>query len=99
MERARDLGGLIMVHAENGDGGDLLGNVWRFDLNSDAAAVKIAVLKDAAGTPQPITAKPELGRIIDKKIVFVGTGRYLGTSDLATADCMCPNVSASVQIS
>ncbi len=66
-------------------GGDLLGNVWRFDINADTVT-KFAELK-LGGTPQPITTKPELGNVLtsDGKIhrmVFVGTGKYLETSDL-----------------
>ncbi|MFZ2542238.1 MAG: PilC/PilY family type IV pilus protein [Gallionella sp.] len=74
-------------------GGDLLGNIWRFDINSSASAaigtgdvMKFAELySDAAGTsPQPITTTPILGKILDKRIVFIGTGKYLETGDLTT---------------
>ena len=68
-------------------GGDLLGNLWRFDPNAatGTAPFKLAILKDNASTPkvQSITVRPELGEANGKTIVFVGTGRYLGTSDLA----------------
>lgn len=62
-------------------GGDLLGNLWRFDINT-ATAMKLATLKDDSGTAQPITTAPELGVAYGKRIVFVGTGKYLETSDL-----------------
>jgi len=74
-------------------GGDLLGNVWRFDINSTVAAaigtgyvMKFAALySDAAGTnPQPITTTPVLGKIADKHVIFIGTGKYLETGDLTT---------------
>ncbi len=70
-------------------GGDLLGNVWRFDINA-GTVTKFAELK-LGGTPQPITIKPELGNVLtsDGKIhrmVFVGTGKYLETSDLTNLD-------------
>ncbi|MDO8207645.1 MAG: PilC/PilY family type IV pilus protein [Gallionella sp.] len=79
-------------------GGDLLGNIWRFDVNSivDATVadgeigtgdvMKFATLfSDAAGTsPQPITTAPVLGKIADKRVVFIGTGKYLETGDLTT---------------
>ncbi|MDH4283702.1 MAG: PilC/PilY family type IV pilus protein, partial [Gallionellaceae bacterium] len=74
-------------------GGDLLGNVWRFDINSTAAAfigtgevMRFATLfSDAAGTsPQPVTAAPVLGSIAGQRVVFIGTGKYLETSDLTT---------------
>ena len=66
-------------------GGDLLGNLWRFDINSAQSATnpfKVAVLKDPSGNPQPISVRPELADISGKRVLFVGTGRYLGTSDL-----------------
>ncbi len=74
-------------------GGDLQGNIWRFDINSTTAAaigtgsvLKFATLySDAAGTnPQPITTAPTLGSIGGKRVIFVGTGKYLETSDLTT---------------
>ncbi|MDO8291306.1 MAG: PilC/PilY family type IV pilus protein [Gallionella sp.] len=63
-------------------GGDLLGNVWRFDINSAAAPLLFATLKDPSGNPQPVTTSPVLGQIIGKRVIFVGTGKYLETSDL-----------------
>lgn len=74
-------------------GGDLLGNVWRFDINSTVAAavgtgdvMKFATLfSDTAGTqPQPITTAPVLGQVSGKRVIFVGTGKYLEPSDLTT---------------
>lgn len=76
-------------------GGDLLGNLWRFDINSSNAAVgtsavgngdvmKMAILKDASGVGQPITTTPVLGTIAGKRVVFVGTGKYLEVADLTT---------------
>lgn len=69
-------------------GGDLMGNVWRFDLNGNIGAGgtdahRLVTLKDAAGVAQPITARPAVGTIQEKPVVIVGTGRYLGVSDLA----------------
>jgi len=72
-------------------GGDLLGNVWRFDINSAVTAtigtgdkMLFATLKDASGNPQPITTTPALGKILENRVVFIGTGKYLETSDLST---------------
>jgi type IV pilus assembly protein PilY1 len=74
-------------------GGDLFGNVYRFDttVNPPTKSV-LATLKDAAGKPQSITTRPELTFIRVKNaagvttasypVVYVGTGRYLGLSDL-----------------
>ncbi len=64
-------------------GGDLLGNIWRFDMSMDPpVAFKLAELKDGGGKPQSITSRPELGLIEGKRVVFVGTGRYYGSDDL-----------------
>ncbi len=65
-------------------GGDLLGNVWRFDLDT-AQAVQIAVVTDPGGTAQPITAPVEVGAVAGnaaKFNVFVGTGRYFADEDV-----------------
>ncbi|HNC25512.1 PilC/PilY family type IV pilus protein [Accumulibacter sp.] len=76
--------------AERIYGGDLAGNLWRFDVNGEIPqtadppvydAQRLATLKDAAGNPQPITTRPELGRIAYQPVVFVGTGKLLGASD------------------
>jgi len=68
-------------------GGDMKGNLWRFDLDDASGtylkAVKVAELKDGGGVSQPITTKPELGLIQNRRVIFVGTGRFLGTSDKA----------------
>ncbi|MBU3910429.1 MAG: hypothetical protein KKF85_04790 [Gammaproteobacteria bacterium] len=65
-------------------GGDLEGNVWRFDVNA-GTAMKFAELKNGSGNPQPITTTPTLGKTPDnKRIVFIGTGKYLETGDLTT---------------
>jgi type IV pilus assembly protein PilY1 len=63
-------------------GGDLLGNVWRFDINTAATPFKFAVLKDPSGATQPITVAPTLGAINGVNIIFVGTGKYLEAADL-----------------
>jgi len=77
-------------------GGDLLGNLWRFDVNNSLGggyvAQLLATLKGPSGTAQPITAKPEVGIVGSSTVVFVGTGRYLGTSDLSAADQVAPDL-------
>ena len=72
-------------------GGDLAGNVWRFNINGSTAAtigtgdvMNFAILKDSSGATQPITTAPVLGKISGQNIVFVGTGKYLETADLTT---------------
>ena len=62
-------------------GGDLLGNVWKFDLQAKTAPALVAVLKDAVGNLQPVTAPPELMAYQGKRVVLVGTGRLLDISD------------------
>jgi type IV pilus assembly protein PilY1 len=69
-------------------GGDLLGNVWRFDVNGTIGnpgldAQLLVNLQDASGNAQPITAKPTVASINNFPLVIVGTGRYLGVSDLS----------------
>jgi type IV pilus assembly protein PilY1 len=67
--------------------GDLLGNLWRFDLTaadgSVPAPTKIAEFKDGANNPQPITAEPRV--LVEpgttNRWVFAGTGRLLDLSD------------------
>lgn len=67
-------------------GGDLLGNMWRFDINAvdGTNADKLAEL----GTSQPITAMPEIGfsKGTTQPVILFGTGSYLGTGDLGTDD-------------
>jgi Tfp pilus tip-associated adhesin PilY1 len=72
-------------------GGDLLGNVWRFDMSADPpTALKLATLKDGSGKPQSITSRPELGVISGNRVVFIGTGRYLGANDLFDPSTLSP---------
>jgi type IV pilus assembly protein PilY1 len=64
-------------------GGDLNGNVWRFDTSTATPGVmKLAFLRDGSNRVQSITSRPELAIINGFPVVYVGTGRYLGVSDL-----------------
>jgi type IV pilus assembly protein PilY1 len=71
-------------------GGDVLGNVWRFDLDGfvapNNAALRLAQLV-VGSTPQPITTMPALAEVTQSAtkypIIYVATGKYLGTSDLS----------------
>ncbi len=77
-------------------GGDLLGNVWRFDtedvvLPAGREALLLAELGNVSPVGvQPITTKPLLSEIVTGNasyaIVTVGTGRYLGESDRTNVD-------------
>ncbi len=89
----------ISAYVQNGDadattdyvyGGDLAGNVWRFDLTGNVSTwnvKKLATLVDASGNPQPVTTPPELAELatLGKRVVYVGTGQYLGESDVPGA--------------
>jgi type IV pilus assembly protein PilY1 len=73
-------------------GGDLQGNLWRFDLTGASMTVSaFATLADAAGKPQSITTRVELGQVNGYPVVFVGTGRLLGQSDLQDPSTLLPS--------
>ncbi len=68
-------------------GGDLMGNVWRFDLTGASSAwnvKKIATLVDPSGVAQPVSTAPELVVAQYKRMLIVGTGLLVGQSDVAT---------------
>jgi len=56
------------------------GDLWRFDLTTKTA-FKLAHLEDGSGNPQPITTRPEMTLNDGARIVYIGTGRYLGDLD------------------
>jgi type IV pilus assembly protein PilY1 len=65
-------------------GGDLEGNMWRFDLSAGSASKLISL-----GNLKPITSAPEIARPSGPSsapVVYFGTGRYLGKSDLENTD-------------
>jgi type IV pilus assembly protein PilY1 len=72
-------------------GGDMLGNLWRFDIDGivapNNAALRLAQLTGPTGAAQPVTTKPAVAEVNYNgskfPVVYVATGRYLGTSDLA----------------
>lgn len=72
-------------------GGDLFGNLWKFDLTGCTGASSCFPAKTllfSAGSSKPITAKPELGEVVKingqkKRVVFFPTGSLLGNADLA----------------
>lgn len=73
-------------------GGDMLGNLWRFDFDDQvtpagAEVTKLAQFQHSSTSPQPITTKPQLTEVTASggtkvPVIVVGTGRYLGTSDV-----------------
>lgn len=67
-------------------GGDLSGNVWRFDIVAESVA-RLAKLGGSGGVAeQAITTRPELAQVkaggTTHRVVIVGTGKYLGTTDI-----------------
>jgi type IV pilus assembly protein PilY1 len=68
-------------------GGDLAGNLWRFDLTGSStswASRRLAALAGPTGSVQPITTAPELGMVGSRRLVTVGTGRLLGAGDMTS---------------
>jgi type IV pilus assembly protein PilY1 len=67
-------------------GVDLLGNVWRFEVNGAQTATRLTTVVDASNNPQAITTKPELAEFGSPPVghVFVATGKYIGASDLSS---------------
>jgi type IV pilus assembly protein PilY1 len=63
-------------------GGDLQGNIWRFDAANGFAASLVGTAKDSAGTPQSITTVMPIRETNGKVQIIAGTGRLLGVSDI-----------------
>ena len=70
-------------------GGDMLGNVWRFNINKvdgdgnpAPSATLLGKTLSSGGAVQPITTNVELAEINGDTMVFVGTGRLVSESDL-----------------
>ena len=68
-------------------GGDLLGNVWRIDLDAatSSAPLRIAAVSAPGGAYQPITVPPTVGAVsgsTSKIYVYFGTGQYFSTDDV-----------------
>ena len=99
--------GQISAYVENADldnttdyvyGGDLMGNVWRFNFTGNSTSqwsvARFATLKDSASVAQPITTTPELANITisgtARRFVYIGTGQYLGDTDVPCPSSGCP---------
>ncbi|SNB57583.1 type IV pilus assembly protein PilY1 [Marinobacter sp. es.042] len=68
--------------------GDLLGNMWRFDLtgsNTNSwSTEKVFSAQDSSGTPQPITVAPRVAlnpSDSDELVIAFGTGSFLRNGD------------------
>jgi type IV pilus assembly protein PilY1 len=71
-------------------GGDLRGNVWRFDLKDKTAPHKVAELKGPTNEVQPVTAPLELAtlstNLASYRVLVVPTGRMLDSTDFGKAE-------------
>ena len=71
-------------------GGDMLGNLWRFDIDNlvepHGKAMLLATFQINSTTPQPITTRPETAVVtynsVSYPVILVATGRYLGLGDI-----------------
>jgi len=74
--------GLVDAKMDFVYGGDLQGNVWRIDMStSPPALMHMATLRDGAGNAQPITVRPVVTNLSSRRIFYIGTGRYLASTD------------------
>lgn len=67
-------------------GGDLLGNVWRFDLKLKSTPSLVATLAGPTGVAQPVTAAVEVTRFDGYDVVIVPTGRILDITDFGNGN-------------
>lgn len=74
--------------------GDLQGNLWKFDLSSATSAswnvanagAPLFQARNTLAQVQPITAPPVVGgNPLSGAMVYVGTGRYVGATDILDA--------------
>jgi len=73
-------------------GGDLLGNVFRFEM-SNMSRKRIGQLFDGSSPPKPqsVTTRVEVTKFdAGFNVVYVGTGRLLGSSDLQDPATLVP---------
>jgi type IV pilus assembly protein PilY1 len=67
-------------------GGDLKGNLWRFQLDDIVAVprysvTKLGTVEDDLHAAQPITVRPDLATVNSSRVIYFGTGKFLGDSD------------------
>jgi type IV pilus assembly protein PilY1 len=81
-------------------GGDLLGNVFRFDVELREFK-RIGLANDGAGKPQSITTRPELTcfdpPLCANIVLYIGTGRLIGASDLQDPATLVPPANLAYQ--
>jgi type IV pilus assembly protein PilY1 len=87
-------------------GGDLLGNVWRFDLSTNSATPDAVTLQrigqamDGSTPPKPqsITITPEITRFdAGFNVLYFATGRFLGSSDIQDPATLIPPANLAYQ--
>ena len=66
-------------------GGDLFGNLWKFDLDTGSTSL-VTTLKDAGGVPQPVTTAPQLTMVKNKPVIMIATGRLLDITDFGSSN-------------
>jgi len=78
-------------------GGDLMGNVFSFDVANRLFQI-IGQTLDGAGKPQSITTRPEITRFdAGFNAIYVATGRFLGASDLQDPATLVPPANLAYQ--
>jgi type IV pilus assembly protein PilY1 len=87
-------------------GGDLLGNVWKFDINDNTTTASIGkgsvkkfatLFSDTSGTqPQPITSTPNLGLVGSNRVIYIATGKFLEANDSPDSTSAFPTYTQSV---
>lgn len=80
----------LLSQVEYAYAGDLLGNIWKFNLVDGLVeySAPLFVAKDQFGVRQPITGGLTLGvnlQLDSALMVYFGTGRYFDTGDNSTA--------------
>jgi type IV pilus assembly protein PilY1 len=79
--------------ADTAYAGDLLGNMWKFDISSSNptswgvaySGNPLYQAKDSSANAQPITTTPEVGKHPNGGyLVFFGTGKYLESADVSS---------------
>jgi type IV pilus assembly protein PilY1 len=95
---ARPAGGSASAVVRYVYGGDLLGNVWRFDLNAPTLSnpVRLAAVTAANGSAQPITVPPVVSPVsgsATRMWIYFGTGQYFSMDDVPGTGS--PNATAS----
>jgi type IV pilus assembly protein PilY1 len=87
-------------------GGDLFGNVWKFNINDNITTASIGhgsvtkfatLFSNSSGTqPQPITTTPNLGLVGTNRVIYIATGKFLEANDSPDGTSAFPTYTQSV---